>query len=200
MTDFNDLEKLINFAEKFNSYEDFLKFLNIIQSFPTVEQLDQFAKSNINLEFFKILQSKGYFKLLDEIQKYHLFVTACSYDSIDIAIIILNNGVDLECLKEFALNYLIQVGGNSEYVIFRKIWEKKLLNFNQSELTECFFYVLKSSNLEFVEWFCSLNTIYLENPKIKKRIECEILENLENVHDFQIAKFICKKYLDISVP
>lgn len=197
-TNRNDLKKFFNIISQFDSYESFYKFMITLKSIPTVNQIDEWTKSNSNLFFFEFLQSQGYFKLLDPIQKYQLFVTACSYDSIDIAMLILNNDIDLEGVKKLMLNYLIQVGYNTEYIIFRQIWEKNIIHFNLEEIETIFFNILKTSNLEFVEWFYSLNLINFKNLRIKEKIGYEILENAENASDFAVAKFICSKYLDIQ--
>ena len=39
------------------------------------------------------------------------------------------NNIDIEGVKELMLNFMAEVGSNSEYVIFRWIWEKKQINF-----------------------------------------------------------------------
>lgn len=206
-SDFSDLYKQTNSAEfqtynyllnSFDSYESFCKFMNVIKSIPTIEQIDNLTKSNDNLKMFEIMESYGYFKLLNPIQKYHLFVSACSYDSIDIAMLIFNNDIDLEGVKEFMIKYLVQVGTNTEYMIFRKIWEKKIINFNLEEINEIFFSILKSSNLEFVEWFCSLNLININDDEIKKKIASDILANACDYQDFIVSKFICSLYINKS--
>jgi hypothetical protein len=197
-TSIDDLKKFINIVSQFESFESFYEFMMILKSIPTIIQIDDWAKSNTNLYFFEFIQSNGYFKLLDPIQKYHLFVTACSHNSIDIAMLILNHtDIDLEGVKELMLNYLVQVGTNIEYVIFRKIWEKNLIHFHPEEIEEIFFSILKTYNLEFVEWFCSLNQIDFNNHRIKEKIGNEILANVESKSDFEIGKFICSMYLEI---
>lgn len=197
-TSIDDLQKFLNLVSQFESYESFYEFMMILKSIPTIEQIDEWAKSNTNLYFFEFLQSNGYFKLLDPIQKYHLFVTACSHNSVDIAMLILNQtDIDLEGVKELMLNYLVQVGTNVEYVIFRKIWEKNIIHFSQEEIEEIFFSIFKTLNQEFIEWFCSLNQIDLKNQRIKDKISNEILSNAESKSDFEICKFICSLYLDL---
>lgn len=197
-TSIDDLKKFLNIVSQFESYESFYEFIMILKSIPTITQVDEWAKFNSNLYFFEFLKSQGYFKLLDPIQKYHLFTTACSHDSVDIAMLIFNNtDIDLEGVKELMLNYMVQVGSNTEYIIFRKIWEKNLINFNPEEIEEIFFSILKTSNLEFVEWFCSLNLIDFKNKRIKDKIGYEILENAGTTSDFKVAKFISSLYLDI---
>ena len=79
-------------------------------------------------------------------------------------------------------------------MIFRKIWEKKLINFNLEEIEEIFFLILKTSNLEFVEWFCSLNLININDDKIKEKIGSDILANAVDYQDFMVSKFICSLY------
>lgn len=197
-TDFTDFalsEKFINIINKFDSLERLFEFMIIMISIPSIEQIDYLTKSNENLSIFECLQSQGYFKLLSPIQKYHLFVTACSFDSIDIAMLIFNNNVDLIGVKELMLNYLAPVGGNVEYVIFRNIWEKNVINFNFDEIEEIFFSILKSSNLEFIEWFFNLNIINYNDIKIKKKIGLDVLTHANNYDDFIIAKFICSQFL-----
>lgn len=194
----DDLKKFLNIISQFESFESFYEFMMILKSIPSVSQVDELAKCNSNLNFFEFLKSNGYFKLLDSIQKYHLFVTACSHNSIDIAMLILNcPDIDLEGVKELMLYYLVQVGTDVEYVIFRKIWEKNIIHFSFEEIEEIFFSILKTSNLEFVQWFYSLNQIDLKNQKIKDKISNEILSNAESKSDFEIGKFICSLYLDM---
>lgn len=196
-TSISDLEKFLNIVSHFESFESFYEFMMILKSIPNIAQIDEWAKSNSNLYFFEFLQSNGYFKLLDPIQKYHLFVTACSHNSIDIALLILNQtNIDLEGVKELMLNYLVQVGTDVEYVIFRKIWEKNIIHFSLEEIEEILFSIFKTSNLEFVEWFCSLNQIDFLDLRIKEKITNEILANAESKSDFKIGKFICSLYLD----
>jgi hypothetical protein len=197
-TSIDDLQKFLNVVSQFESYESFFEFMKILKSIPTIEQIDELVKSNTNLCFFEFLKTNGYFKLLDPIQKYHLFVTACSYNSIDIAMLILNcPDIDLEGVKELMLNYLVKVGTNVEYIIFRKIWEKNIIHFNQEKIEEIFFSIFKTLNLKFIEWFCSLNQIDLKNQRIKNKISNEILSNAVSKSDFEICKFICSIYLDL---
>lgn len=197
-TSIEDLKKILNIFLQFESCESFYEFMMILELIPTVSQVDEWAKSNSNLYFFEFLKSQGYFKLLDPIQKYHLFTTACSHNSINIAMLIFNNtDIDLEGVKELMLNYMVQVGSNTEYIIFRKIWEENLIHFSTEEIEEIFFSILKTSNLEFVEWFCSLNPVDFKNKRIKDKIGYEILENAETTTDFKVSKFISSLYLDI---
>lgn len=193
-TNLKELETFVNCVNKFDSYESFFKFMCVMKTIPTLEQIDKLTKSNDNLGIFQSLQTHGYFKLLCPIQKYHLFASACSHDSVDIAMLILNNDADLEGVKELMLNYLAQVGGNVEYVIFRSIWEKNLIDFNYDETEKIFFSILKSSNLEFIEWFCSLGLVNLDSDKIKKKIGYDVLVNAGNHDDYVVAKFICSQY------
>ena len=58
-----------------------------------------------------------------------------------------------------------------------------------------FFNILKSSNLEFIEWFCSLNLIDLNDTKIKEKIGCDILDKTTNNDDYIKAIFICSQYI-----
>jgi hypothetical protein len=193
----DDLEKLINLIKQFESYDKFTKFIQIIKSIPIVKQITELTHTNTNLFFFKFLKSSGYFNLLDPIQKYHLFVEACSYDSIDIAMLIFSTSIDLEGVKEFMQNYLSQVATCTEYLIFRKIWEKNIIQFNQEEIEEMFFQILDSLNIEFIEWFCYRNLIDLKDTRIKEKIGNQILENEETTSDFQVAKFFSSMYLKI---
>lgn len=194
----DDLKKIINIMSKFDSVKNFNNFINIMSSIPTVENVEYLTKSNENLYFFEILQSNGYFKLLDPIQKYDLFVSACCNDSIDIAMLILKNEIDLEGLKEFMKNYLAIVGTSTEYIIFRKVWEKNIVCFNKFEIEELFFTILKTFNLEFIEWFFSLKLIDLHDEMIKQKIGCDVLNDIENKEDFIVAKFICLQYMTLN--
>jgi hypothetical protein len=195
----NQLETFFNLLKNFDSFEDFVKFMMIMKNIPTLQQIDNLTKSNKNLKIFESLQSQGYFKLLSPIQKYHLFVSACSHNSIDIAMLIFNNDVDLEGVKELMLNYFIQICSNTEYIIFRKIWEKNIINFNTEEIEEIFFSILKCSNLEFVEWFCSLNLININDNRIQNKIASDVLANANNYDDYIIAKFICSLYIQKKI-
>ncbi len=175
---------------------DFFEFLEIMKSIPKPDEIDNLCKSNINYFYLDNLASQGYFKLLSPIQKYHLFATACAYESVDIAMLLYKNDIDLEGVKELMLNFLAEVGSNSEYVIFRWLWEKNEIIFNQEEINDCFIKILKSSNLEFVEWMCSQNNlINWEDSLIKERIINEVFENADCLDDYKIAKIICEQYL-----
>ena len=197
-TSINDLKKFLNIVTHFESYESFYEFIMILKSIPTMTQVYEWTKYNSNLNFFEFLQSYGYFKLLDPIENYHLFVSACSNDSIDIAMLILNHtNIDLEGVKELMLNYLVQVGTNVEYVIFRKIWEKNIIQFSLEEIEEIFLSILKTSNIEFVQWYCSLNLIDLKNKRIKDKINNQIMVDDEFTKNIDIRKFICSLYLEI---
>jgi hypothetical protein len=192
---YDDLVKFINIIKQFDSYEKLFQFISIMKSIPTISQVTELTHSNTNLNIFEVLKSQGYFNLLDPIQKYHLFVEACSHDSIDICMLIFSTSIDLEGVKEFMQNYLVQVGTNTEYIIFRKIWEKNIIQFNQQEIEEMFFYILKTSNIDFIEWIFSLNLINLRDNRIKKQIGTEILTNTNNNNDFKIAILICSQYI-----
>lgn len=135
----SNFEKILNIVSCFESYESFYEFMMILKSIPTMAQVDEWAKSNLNLNYFEFLKSQGYFKLLDPVQKYHLFTTACSHDAVDIAMLIFNyTDIDLEGVKELMLNYLVQVGTDTEYIIFRKIWEKIKFILIQKKLKKYF--------------------------------------------------------------
>jgi hypothetical protein len=192
---YDDLVKFINIIKQFDSYEKLFQFISIMKSIPTISQVTELTHSNTNLNIFEVLKSQGYFNLLDPIQKYHLFVEACSHDSIDICMLIFSTSIDLEGVKEFMQNYLVQVGTNTEYIIFRKIWEKNIIQFNQQEIEEMFFNILRTSNIDFIEWVFSLNLINLRDSRIKKQIGCEILTNTNNNNDFKIAMLICSQYI-----
>lgn len=195
---FKNVENNLEFIKNFNSFEQFSTFINLLSNLPTVKQIDELTKSNENLYFFEFLKSIGYFNLLDKEQKYHLFVSACSYDSVDIAMLIFSCEIDLDGVKEFMQNYLAEIGTNTEYVIFRKLWEKKIFNYKLDEIEEFFFQILKTSNLEFIEWFLSLDIIDLSNAKIKNKIGFEILENASTYDDFQVNKLICSYYTNLD--
>ncbi len=178
---------------------DFFEFIEIIKNIPKPDDIDELCKSNVNFYYLDNLATQGYFKLLTPIQKYHLFARACAYESIDIAMLLYKNNIDMEGVKELMLNFMAEIGSNSEYVIFRWIWEKKQINFTQEELNDCLIKILKSGNLEFIEWYCSQsNTINWNDNKIKERIACEVLEYYDSKKDFVIAKYICGKYLSMK--
>lgn len=191
----NNLKKIINIVNHFDSYTKFKKFMKIMEHIPTISQVSELTHDNRNLFFLKFLQTQGYFNLLDPIQKYYLFIEACTYNSINIAILIFSNLNDLDGVKEFMLNYLAQVGTETEYKIFRKIWEKNILQFNQEEIEELFFNILKTSNIEFIKWFYSLNLINLTNVRIRERIHLEILMNASNNDDYKTIIFIFSQYV-----
>lgn len=181
------------------NFMDFFEFIEIMNQIPKPEQINELCKSNLNFEYLDNLASFGYFKLLSPIQKYHLFATACAYESVDIAILLYKNDIDMEGVKELMINFMSEVGSSSEYVIFRWLWEKNLINFNQDEIVECLIKILKSGNIEFTEWFCSLNLINWNDPLIKKKIADEFLNNIELKKEYIIAKFICEQYLKNSL-
>ena len=89
------------------------------------------------------------------------------------------------------INFLAKIGEESEYIIFKWIWEKKEINFSLVELNECFINILKSYNIMFIEWFYSLNIIDLNDDYIKNKIVNEILENANNYKDYIISIYIC---------
>jgi hypothetical protein len=141
------------------------------------------------------LASIGYFKLLTPIQKYHLFATACAYKSIDIAMLLYKNDSDMEGVKGLMLNFMVEIGSDFEYVIFRWIWEKNNIDFTKDELDNCFIKILKSENLEFIEWFCSLpNIIDWNDNYLKSRIVNEVLEFANSKEYYIISKYICEQY------
>ena len=174
---------------------NFFEFLEIMKNIPSPNDIDILCKSNENFYYLDNLTSQGYFKLLTPIQKYHLFTTACAYESVDIAMLLYKNNIDIEAVKEFMLNFMAEVGENSEYVMFRWLWEKKEINFSKEDNIECFIKILKSGNLEFIEWFFSLNIIDLFDQTIKKKIFNEILECANSYDDYMIGKVICEEYL-----
>lgn len=178
---------------------DFFEFIEIIKNIPKPDDIDELCKSNVNFYYLDNLATQGYFKLLSSVQKYHLFATACAYESVDIAILLYKSDIDMEGVKELMLNFMAEVGSNSEYVIFRWIWEKKQINFTQEELNDCFIKILKSGNLEFVEWFCSQsNIIDWNDNKIKERVAFEVLEYSNSKEDFMIAKYICNQFFSMK--
>ncbi len=183
---FNDLTKLSNFISQFNSYESFYEFMMILKALPTIDELEDLTKSNKNLYFFEFLQTEGYFKLHSPINKYNLFVSACLYGSVDIAMLIFENDVDLESVKGLMLNYLSLTGTETDYIIFKKIWEKNQIYFNEIETETLFFSILKSSNIEFIKWFYSLDLIDFSNIEIKNKIITEIISFGKNKKNFLI--------------
>ena len=195
----DDLEKFINLVEQFDSYEKFYKFMEIMKSIPNILQISDLTITNSNLPIFEFLQSQNYFNLLSIEQKYMLFLKACLYNSLDIALLIFISSTNLLAIKEFMKKYLAQIGNNMEYLFFKKIWEKNIIVFNQEEIDEMFFFILKTSNLEFIEWFYSLNLINLKDEIIIKKIGFEILDNASNSDDFIVAIFICSLYLEHSI-
>lgn len=174
---------------------DFFEFVEIMKTIPKPEQIDLLCKSNTNLNYLEKLASEGYFKLLSPIQIYHLFTTACGYESIDIAMLLYSNGIDKDCVKEFMINFFAEVAQESEYVLFRWIWEKHNIVFNQEELEECFVKILKANNLEFADWFYSLGKINIQNEQFRQLVSEEVLANAESHIQYQTAKWICEKYL-----
>ena len=191
----DNLDKFINLICQFDTYDKFVQFVDIMKYIPNVKQITKLTHTNTNLFFFEFLKSSGYFNLLNEEQKYHLFVEACSHDSIDIAMLIFSTSIDLDGVREFMQNYLVQVATCTEYMIFRKIWEKNVIQFTYTEIEEMFFHILKSSNLEFIEWVCSLNLIDLMNDNIKEKIGWVILDKASNNDDYKTAIFICSQYI-----
>lgn len=175
---------------------DFFEFIELMKVIPKPNDVDELCKSNLNYLLVYRLASWDYFKLLTPIQRYHLFATACAYDSIDIAMLIYKQLIDLEAVKELMLNYLVEVGSNTEYVIFRWIWEQKQIIFTADELEYCFIQILKSSNLEFAEWFYYLNIVDISSDSFKSKIGIEVLNNLASKDEYNMACWICSKYLN----
>ena len=192
---------LFDFTD-FNEFNKFNKLIEIMRSIPMLEQMDELCKYNINFQPIENLASQGYFKLLTPIQKYHLFATACAHASIDIVMLLYKNDIDMEGVKELMLNYMAEVGSDSEYIIFRWIWEKNEINFTKDEIDDCLIKIFKSGNLEFVEWFCSLsnpNIIDWNDSDLKKRIGYEVLEFVDSKEDYIIAKYICEQYMKNNI-
>lgn len=200
-TSVDELNKFIQIIKQFDTYEKFYEFMNVMKFIPTIVQINQMVNSNDNLFYFEFLKSIGYFNLLEHEQKYHLFVEACVHDSVDIAMLIFSTGIDLVGVKELMLNYLAPVGSSTEYVIFRKIWEKNIIDFNNDEIEDIFLSILKSSNVEFAQWFYSINlmdSINLNNINLKNKIGWEILNNASEKEDYDMCVYICSIYLNNS--
>lgn len=174
---------------------DFLKFIELMKTIPMPEEIEELCKSNTNFVYLDNLASQGYFKLLTPIQIYNLFTTACAYESIDIAMLLYKNNIDMEGVKELMVGFMTEVGSNSEYVIFRWIWEKKQIKLSQDEINDCLINILKSGNLEFADWFCSLPNVINSNNNIKQRIVNEVLKYSNSKEDYILAKFISEQYL-----
>jgi|688.fasta_scaffold1067645_1 hypothetical protein len=83
--------ELINLIQKFDSFDSFCKFMLIMKSIPTFEQISKLASSDENFKFFSLIQSNGYFKLINLRQKFELFKLACLNNSNNIAVLIFNN-------------------------------------------------------------------------------------------------------------
>lgn len=173
----------------------FIEFIKIMKNIPTFAQVEELTESNENLPYIEKLASLGYFKLLDPEQIYHLFVNACVYESVDIALLLYKNNIDLIGVKEFMCNYLIEFGTNSDYFIFRWVWEKEHINFTSEEKINCFIKILKSNNLEFAEWFRFNSNIDIHEPINKHKIAWEVLSNANTKQDFLTNKFISEQYL-----
>ena len=185
--------------ENFEDFEKLWQFIEIMKLIPLPNQIDELCKSNLNLPIIEKLASGGYFKLLSSIQIYHLFVTACGYESVDIAMVLYNNSIDMDALKEFIVNFFTEVGGNSEYIMFRWIWEKNQIQFSPDELELCFINIIKTANIEFIEWFCGLNMIDLDSLNIKQFISGEILSNASSYLDYKVSQCICSLYLQKQI-
>lgn len=176
----------------------FIEFIEIMQNIPTIIQVEELVESNENLPYIEKLASLGYFKLLDSEQIYHLFVNACVYESVDIALLLYKHNIDLIGVKELMCNYLVESGTNSDYFIFRWIWEKAQICFTYEEKINCFIKILKSNNLEFAEWFYLNTNISLKDTEIKHKIAYEVLEHTNTKQDFLMGKFISEQYSKIK--
>ena len=152
------------------------------------------TESNNNLKDFEYLESIGYLEMLSPMDRYHLFVSACGYDSADIAMCIYRIGVEQDALKEFMINYLSEIGGSTEFLVFRWIWNKNQIKFNTEELNQIGINILNSGNIDFVEWFYSFELIDLNNVEFKKLVG-EVLSKADKYEDYQIAKHICSLYI-----
>lgn len=183
----------------FDSYEEFYNFLRIMITIPTIKQINKLSESDINIYLFEFLESKSYFKILSFQQKFNLFKEACSNKSIDIAILIFANLVNfkeieqINQIKDYIINNLLNSKDYLKFIIFKKIWDTDIILFNQEENEKIFLLILKSSNIEFIKWFISLNIINFKEERIKQLIGWEVLENID---DFNVAIFICSLYIN----
>lgn len=172
---------------------NFFDFLEIIKNLPKPNQIDELCESDDNFNLLKNLASWGYFKLLSPTQKYELFVTACAHESVDIAMLLYNNDIDMIGVKNLMMNFMAEVGSNSEYVIFRWIWENNSISFNKDEINDCFIKILKSANLDFIKWFGS-QSIDWNDSNLKIRIGNEVLNHVDLNYDYNVAKYVCEQY------
>ena len=176
---------------------DIIDFFKIIENMPTIDEFDELCKSDLNLSYLNNFEDYGYLNLLTPLQKYHLFTTACGYESVNIALLLCKNNIDNNALKEFMINFLSEVGGSNEFIIFKYIFEKKEINFSFDELNKCFYNIIKTCNLDFIEWFYSLNLINLNNDDTKKMIS-EVLKDAHYYEDFIVAKYLCNLYIKLK--
>ena len=66
------------------------------------------------------------------------------------------NDIDMEGVKELMLNYMAEVGSDSEYIIFRWIWEKNEINFTKDEIDDLVdFFISKGRNKDLVVYNCT---------------------------------------------
>ena len=171
---------------------NFIEFMNIMKKIPTYTDIDNLCKDDNNYDFICSFAHHRYFTLLSPEQIYNLFTTACSHDAIEISKILFKQNIDLVGVKNLMLNYMSEVGSETEYLLFKWIWETRKIIFTNNEINECFINILKTRNMEFIQWFYSLDLINLTN--IKNDIANKVLENATNTDQFIVASWICWQY------
>ena len=194
----SDLEKtksLLILSNYFDSKEQLLYFIELIKLLSSsYQQINELAKSDNNFQLFKMLDIFNYLNIFNSLQLYNLFVIACLENSTNIALLLIDKEIYTDSLKEFMKNYLSKIGNN--FIIFKKIWEKNIIIFDQEDIEIIFFNILKSLNIEFIKWFYSMKQINLNDNRIKNKIGTEILEFAENKQDFIVIMCLLQFYIN----
>ena len=119
-------------------------------------RIDELTKDDKNYPIFFMLNASNYLKIFTDDQIYFLFVSSCLNHSYNIMKILLTTNFSRDGLKNFMIVYLSEV---NEYAIFKWIYEKYNIIFNDSENDKILFNIIKTNNIKFLKWFLEKNII-----------------------------------------
>ena len=145
--------------------------------FPTYRELDEIVRFDSCVCIVEKLVELKYFDSFTQDQIYELFSTACGYNCVDIVKVLYFLNLDYKTLNPLMINFMAEVG---EYNLFRWIYEQDNIIFTENEIIDCFYNIIKSGNLEFLEWFYKLQESNLDKNIINK-IEEFIYKNKINL-------------------
>jgi len=161
-------------------------------------RVDELTKDDKNYPIFFMLNASNYLKIFTDDQIYFLFVSSCLHHSYNIMKILLTTNFSRDGLKNFMIVYLSEV---NEYAIFKWIYEKYNITFNDSQNEQILFNIIKTNNIKFLKWFLDKNIInfnkssfyeggfitlkdkifnIIENNKINENIKIIILNLYKN--------------------